>query len=402
MDGERIAKLYADLGYPGATKFQSALRKEGINLPLNGIKELVKNLGSRQIFRPPPRYEGNVTARRVDDKWVADLLSFESRPVDGFRTVLLVQDIFTRWLWAVPMKSKAETTEKFGRLMVVEERKCRQLTTDKGTEFTSVAFNRLMRAEGIRHVYKEALNDLSTIDRAMGLIKDRIATIVAERGGTWLDVLQQVINAHNSLDTEALLDNAPEDVLESRELRFRLRQENADMKEENVELATKRREKLQAEGGFRTLLQKEGVFRRTGLPNWSSDVRQVDKVMGGVVYDTGGERHDTRKVLPVPAASSGILDVFKGGYVARDDKRREAMRPFKERLVQLILERGPLQLSGAARLLGRSKQFKETMSAQRLRFPTFLGLFDDLVTTGKGQQTIVSLAPRSRPTGPRA
>ena len=148
-------------------------------------------------------------------------------------------------------------------------------------------------------------------------------------------------------------------------------------------------------GGFRTLLQKEGVNRRTGLPNWSSDVHLVTKAAGGVVYDTGGERHDTRKVLPVPAASSGVVEVFRGGYVARDDRRREAMRPYKERLVQLIQERGPLQLSGAARLLGRDRQFKQAMSAQRLRFPTFLGLFDDLVTTGRGQQRIVSLAPRS-------
>ena len=116
---------------------------------------------------------------------------------------------------------------------------------------------------------------------------------------------------------------------------------------------------------------------------------------GGVVYDTGGERHDTRKVLPVNAASSGIVDVFRGGYAARDERRREAMRPYKERLVQLIQERGPLQLSGAARLLGRDRTFKQAMSAQRLRFPTFLELFDDLVTTGRGQQTIVSLAPRS-------
>ena len=68
------------------------------------------------------------------------------------------------------------------------------------------------------------------------------------------------------------------------------------------------------------------------------------------------------------------------------------MQPFKERLVQFILERGPLQLSGAARLLGRDKNFKQTMSAQRLRFPTFLELFDDLVTTGRGQQTVVSIA----------
>ena len=228
MDGERIAKLYAELGYPGAAKFQSALRKEGINVSLGNLKDLVKTLGSRQICRPPPEYEGHVTARRVDDKWVADLLSFESRPVDGFRTVLLVQDMFTRWLWAVPMKSKKETTAQFSRLMTTQERKCRQLTTDKGTEFTSVAFNQLMVASDIRHVYKEALNDLSTIDRAMGLIKDRIGVIVAERGGTWLDVLQQVINAHNGLDTKALLDNAPEDVFEDAELRFRLRQANAE------------------------------------------------------------------------------------------------------------------------------------------------------------------------------
>ena len=101
----------------------------------------------------------------------------------------------------------------------------------------------------------------------------------------------------------------------------------------------------------------------------------------------------------MPAASSGIVEVFKGGYAARDDKRRETMRPFKEQLVQLIMERGPLQLSGAARLLGRDKNFRQAMSDQRLRFPTFLELFDDLVTSGKGQQTIVSLAPKSGPAG---
>ena len=71
------------------------------------------------------------------------------------------------------------------------------------------------------------------------------------------------------------------------------------------------------------------------------------------------------------------------------------MRPLEERLVQLILERGPLQLSGAARLLGRDRGFKQALSAQRLRFPTFLGLFDDLVASGRGQRTIVGLAPGS-------
>ena len=172
-----------------------------------------------------------------------------------------------------------------------------------------------MSEEGIYLRFKVALNDLSIIDRAMGVLKDRIAVIAAEAGDSWLDALQTAVNARNSLDAKSLLDNAPEDVEGDDELRFRLRQENARKRQENVELAIKRKEKLEAEGGFRTLLQKEGVKRRTGLPNWSSDVRQVAKAMGGVVYDQQGEKHDTRKVLPVPAASSGIMEVFRGAML---------------------------------------------------------------------------------------
>ena len=83
MDGERIADIYRELGFPNAPKFQTALRKRGINVSLDNLKELIKTLGSRQIFRPPPQYKGNVASRSIDDRWVADVLSFESKPVEG-------------------------------------------------------------------------------------------------------------------------------------------------------------------------------------------------------------------------------------------------------------------------------------------------------------------------------
>ena len=56
MDGERIAAIYRELGYPGAAKFQTALRKQGINVSLGNLRDLIKTRGSRQIFRPPPKY----------------------------------------------------------------------------------------------------------------------------------------------------------------------------------------------------------------------------------------------------------------------------------------------------------------------------------------------------------
>ena len=55
MDGERIAEIYRELGFPSAPKLQTALRKQGINVSLDNLRNLIKTLGSRQIFRPPPQ-----------------------------------------------------------------------------------------------------------------------------------------------------------------------------------------------------------------------------------------------------------------------------------------------------------------------------------------------------------
>ena len=48
-----MAALYRELGQPSAPKLQAVLRKQGIFLPLQGIKDIVDDTGARQIFKPP-------------------------------------------------------------------------------------------------------------------------------------------------------------------------------------------------------------------------------------------------------------------------------------------------------------------------------------------------------------
>ena len=78
--GRRVAELYQELSFPSAAKLQSALRKELISLSLSGLKELIGESGARQVLAPPPTYGGNIASRAMDDRWAADLMSFESRP----------------------------------------------------------------------------------------------------------------------------------------------------------------------------------------------------------------------------------------------------------------------------------------------------------------------------------
>ena len=40
--GQRIAQLYREMSYPGAAKFQAALRKQGIKIPDAAVHELVQ------------------------------------------------------------------------------------------------------------------------------------------------------------------------------------------------------------------------------------------------------------------------------------------------------------------------------------------------------------------------
>ena len=118
---KRIEDLYAELAFPSASRLQAALRKEGINTSLTDIKNIVHTTGSRQILQPPPSYTGHITAAKIDDRWVADLLSFEYRPANRpeyvYRHVLLVQDIFSRFLWAEPMYTKTQTRVAFERVL---------------------------------------------------------------------------------------------------------------------------------------------------------------------------------------------------------------------------------------------------------------------------------------------
>ena len=153
-------------------------------------------------MQPPPVYKGNVTSGRIDDRWAADLLSFESRPATCdkiYRHVLLVQDIFSRYLWAAPLPSTAWTRSAFEGILD-QGRKPRELNTDGGTEFTSREFQAMLTRREIQHQLKVGLNDIATIDRAGGVLKDMLAKRMVELGGDLLTHLEQTIAAYNQLD----------------------------------------------------------------------------------------------------------------------------------------------------------------------------------------------------------
>lgn len=62
----------------------------------------------------------------------------------GIKFLLIVIDIFSRFVWVQPLRNKTgkEVVEGFKQI-VQKGRKCKKLTTDKGSEFTNLQCIRL-------------------------------------------------------------------------------------------------------------------------------------------------------------------------------------------------------------------------------------------------------------------
>ena len=84
----RIQALNRELNFPSAQRLQRALAKEGVPARVKDIEELLTSKeASRQVQQPPPKYEGNIASARLDDRWVADMMSFVANPAqDGEAT----------------------------------------------------------------------------------------------------------------------------------------------------------------------------------------------------------------------------------------------------------------------------------------------------------------------------
>jgi hypothetical protein len=97
-DAKTMLQMYEDLNFPSATIFRKAPVKKGIPARLKDVQEFVSSRTERHVIAPPPKYEGHTVAFDINHRWMADLISFVTRPAksnDGICThILLVDDVF--------------------------------------------------------------------------------------------------------------------------------------------------------------------------------------------------------------------------------------------------------------------------------------------------------------------
>ena len=141
-------------------------------------------------------YSINKTAKRnfqrsrviisgIDDQFDADLASFipYSDDNDGYKYLLVVIDIFSRYAWIEPIKDKTanEIVKAFNKI-ISEGRIPHRLRTDGATDFTSKKFQDYVKCKKIIHFTKSQI----------------YRYIVQKNTPRYIDVLPKLVKSYNN------------------------------------------------------------------------------------------------------------------------------------------------------------------------------------------------------------
>ena len=423
-----LRDLFEQLGYPSGQKLWAEAQRRDIDVTRAQVYEFAKTHPARQVFRQRPAHQGKVVAGEINERWAADIIDNNARPSpdpkggDPYQYILIVQDIFSRKIWAHALKSKSQDVcQQAFESIVRSAGTPDELDTDAGNEFQG-NFHEYLVEETIDHQIADqrSRNARATLDAAIKVVRQQLARIqLSERTRNWADLLQRVVRAYNHTVHASLIGRAPQNVYWDKQLQFDLRTKAAQGREHNREVAQRRGEQLQHLGAFRDEVPQKNKFERSFTPRFGDQVHKVQSISGNMVVDEQGRSFPMRHVQAVPAAS-GPVDTsgMHGGSERIDRVRLQALEPYRRRIEDFVGPEGKTEneVTRFMKSLGMA-----TLMRAGFNYRKALVLLGSSVGQGRGSSTTLvkkvadaapapaaapSVAPRNGPprriTGKRA
>ena len=109
--------------YYGPSKLHESLKTRGINIGIYKIRKWLNNQDDYSLQKPArrPVKRARVVVSSIDNQWDADLadMSSLSKFNKGIKSLLVVIDIFSRFVWVQPLKNKTgkEVVEGFKQIL---------------------------------------------------------------------------------------------------------------------------------------------------------------------------------------------------------------------------------------------------------------------------------------------
>ena len=203
-----LPSIYYDPNHAGSfgglDKLYRAVRKEGKYVL--GRAKIRRWLQKQETYTLHQRVLRKIKRQRVvvpymDYQWDADtaVMTSYTKENDGFGYFLLVIDVFSRYVWTVPLRSTKGAEMAAALTSVLDkDRTPEKLRTDMGTEYKNRVVEKVMDEKGIDHFFTKNESKANFAERAIKNIKSRISRYRSRhQTNRWIDVLSDITERYN-------------------------------------------------------------------------------------------------------------------------------------------------------------------------------------------------------------
>ena len=199
--------MYYSPGEPaafvGVKRLVDAARAKGIKPSIT--RKWLESQVPYTLHKPVrKRFKRNrVVVNGMDEQWQADLVDVQALKDenDGFRYLLTVIDVLSKYAWVVPLKDKTgkNLVKAFDSNFEQDERIPDRLQTDEGTEFTNQQFQKFLQSKGVQHFVTYNETKAQIVERFNRTLKTRMWRFFTQVNSyRYLDDLDDLVDSYNS------------------------------------------------------------------------------------------------------------------------------------------------------------------------------------------------------------
>ena len=224
-----------------------------------------------------------VFAKDVDSIWAADLVDMQyyARTNQGYKYILMVIDVFSKYGWAIPLKTKKgiEVAEAFSDLWK-KQSPPHMLWTDKGKEFVNKDMTTLLKKHNVHLYWTENEEKSCVVERWNRTIK-RIMWkyFTRHQTGIYINILPEMIKKYNSTYHRSI-KCTPTDARKPANYQHVF---DALYNGKNRRIREKTQPKFKIGDKVRIAKKKE-TFEKGYTPNWTEEVFTVVKVQPTIPF----------------------------------------------------------------------------------------------------------------------
>ena len=207
---EYLSDIYYDSSKPasfsGPDKLYEYIQRDGkYDISKYKIRKWLQRQEPYSLQRPMrktfPRNQIFVTG--IDDQWSADLMDMMKfkQYNDGYSYILMVIDLFSKYLWMRPLKTKTGESIKSALANILREgRYPTRIKTDKGQEFKAREVQKkLLNKYNIQHLYAQNETKATIAERVIKTIKSKMYRYFTyKQSYRYVDELQNFVDSYNN------------------------------------------------------------------------------------------------------------------------------------------------------------------------------------------------------------